>query len=126
MLASSYALTPAPTPQQASYTHAIGITISPRVIVWLPAVLLTIVFFSTFFRWTGSYLGGHPVYSQSPWQAVFASVSRNFAFVFMPAQGVARSGDLRLAPACSHFCWQSWQPRFWRGPTAWFTISHPG
>lgn len=61
------------------YTHAYGITISPKVIIWLPAVLLTITLFCTFFRWTGSYLGGHPVYSQSLWQAVFAGVSRNFA-----------------------------------------------
>jgi hypothetical protein len=89
VLASSYAHTPAPTPQLGGYTHAIGITISPKVIVWLPAVLLTIVSFCTFFRWTGSYLGGHPVYSQSPWQAVFASVSRNFALeANMPGSGV--------------------------------------
>lgn len=79
----------APTTQLAGYTNTIGITISPKVIVWLPAVLLTIVFFCTFFRWTGSYLGGHPVYSQSPWQAVFASVSRNFALeANMPGSGV--------------------------------------
>ncbi|MBA4192572.1 MAG: hypothetical protein C0467_31780 [Planctomycetaceae bacterium] len=78
----------APTPQMQGYTHAYGITISPKVIVWLPAVLLTITFFCTFFRWTGSYLGGHPVYSQSPWQAIFAGVSRNFALeVNMPGSG---------------------------------------
>ena len=70
------------------YTHSSGITISPKVIVWLPAVLLAITFLCTFFRWTGSYLGGHPVYSQSPWQAVFAGVSRNFALeANMPVSG---------------------------------------
>ncbi|WP_439620621.1 hypothetical protein [Gemmata sp.] len=77
----------APTPL-AGYTRSLGFTISPNVILWTPAVLLTVAFFCTFFRWTGSYLGGHPVYSQSPWQAVFGSVSRNFALeANMPVSG---------------------------------------
>ncbi|VTU01556.1 unnamed protein product [Gemmataceae bacterium] len=70
--------TAAPTPP-AGYTRSIGFTISPHVILWSPAVLLTVAFFCTFFRWIGSYLGGHPVYSQSPWQALGGWVSRNFA-----------------------------------------------
>jgi hypothetical protein len=49
------------------------------VVAWLPAVLLTVTFLTTFFPWVGSYLGGYPVYSQSPWRATFGSVSRNFA-----------------------------------------------
>ena len=70
---------PAAAPPPAGYTHAVGFSISPKVIAWLPAVLLTVAFFCTFFRWVGSYLGGHPVYSQSPWQALGGWVSRNFA-----------------------------------------------
>jgi len=61
------------------YTRAWGLTISPRVVAWLPAILLTVTVVSTFFPWVGSYLGGYPVYSQSPWRALFGSVSRNFA-----------------------------------------------
>ena len=89
VLASSASHAPTPAPQVEGYTHSIGFAISPKLIMWLPAVLLTIAFFCTFFRWTGSYLGGHPVYSQSPWQAVFAGVSRNFALeANMPGSGV--------------------------------------
>lgn len=69
----------APSPQVAGYTRTIGITLSPRVIAWLPAILLTVAFLCTGFRWIGSYLGGYPVYSQSPVRAIFGSVSRNFA-----------------------------------------------
>lgn len=78
--AATAATEPIAAPQPAGgYTKAYGITISPRVVAWLPAVLLTVTFLSLFFRWTGSYLGGHPVHSQSPMQAVYGGVSRNFA-----------------------------------------------
>ncbi len=70
---------PAAPTMPAGYTKSIGITISPRVVAWLPAILLTILFVCTFFPWVGSYLGGTAVHSQSPWRAMFASVSRNFA-----------------------------------------------
>ncbi|MBA4063548.1 MAG: hypothetical protein C0501_07500 [Isosphaera sp.] len=79
---------PAAVPALPGYTEARGITISPRVVAWLPAVLLTVVFVSLFFRWVGSYYGGHPAHSQSPWQAMFGSVSRNFELEQnMPGRG---------------------------------------
>lgn len=77
-----------PTPQVPGYAHARGITFAPRVVAWLPAILLTITFACTFFRWIGSYYGGYPVYSQSPWRAMFGSVSRNFDLeAYMPGGG---------------------------------------
>ncbi len=78
VLASSTPASSIPTPQLEGYTHAYGITISPKVIVWLPPVLLTIAVICIFFRWTGAYLGGYPVYSQTPLQAVFGGLNRNF------------------------------------------------
>jgi len=69
---------PQAVPQLEGYTHTRGLTISPKVVAWLPAALLTITLISTVFPWVGSYLGGYPVYSQGPWRAMFASVSRNF------------------------------------------------
>jgi hypothetical protein len=76
-------------PALPGYTEARGVTISPRVVAWLPAVLLTVVFVSLFFRWIGSYYGGYPAHSQSPWQAMFGSVSRNFELEQnMPGKGV--------------------------------------
>lgn len=78
-----------PPPQVAGYTRSCGITVSPRVVAWLPAILLTLTLVCTFFPWVGSYLGGYPVHSQSPWRAVFGSVSRNFALeANMPGSGV--------------------------------------
>lgn len=81
--ASSGFLPPAQpaTPQVAveGYTKSVGVTISPKIVAWLPAILLTIVFLATFFPWVGCYAGGSPVYSQRPWGAMFNSTpNRNF------------------------------------------------
>ncbi len=60
-------------------TQSVGITISPKVVAWLPAVLLTAVFVLTFFPWVGSYAGDSAVYSQRPWGAMFGgSPGRNY------------------------------------------------
>lgn len=75
---------PSAKPQAAGatvegYEKSVGITISPKVVAWLPAILLTIVFVFTFFPWVGCYAGGSPVYSQRPWGAMFNSTpNRNF------------------------------------------------
>ena len=68
----------AETPTLAGYTRSRGLTLSPAVIAWLPAVLLTLTILFTAFPWVGCYAGGSAVYSQQPWRAMFGSVSRNF------------------------------------------------
>lgn len=75
-------LPPPPTvggqiPVAAGYAKAIGFTISPKVVAWLPAVFFTSAFLLTFFPWVGTYLGGHLVYSQGPWRALFGYVNVN-------------------------------------------------
>jgi len=85
LVPSAPPLPPAPPSGQppvalpAGYTRARGITISPKVVAWLPAVLLTITLLCTFFPWVGSYFGGYPVQSQNLWRAMFGTTSRNFA-----------------------------------------------
>lgn len=70
---------PAEAPAVAGYTKSIGITISPKVVVWLPAVLLTAVLVFSFFPWVGCYTGGSAVYSQRAWGAMFgAAPNRNY------------------------------------------------
>ncbi len=70
---------PADAPAPAGYAHSVGITVSPKVIAWLPAVLLTAVFALTFFPWVGCYVGNAAVYSQRVWGAAFgASPNRDF------------------------------------------------
>jgi hypothetical protein len=66
-----------PVPAPAGYTRSVGFSLNPKVIGWLPAVLLTIVFFCTFFSWVASYLGDSKVHWQSPWRAMFGSVGRD-------------------------------------------------
>jgi hypothetical protein len=68
---------PSVPPIPAGYSHARGVTISPKVVAWLPAALLTITLLCSFFPWVGSYLGGYPVQSQNVWQAMFGYPSRN-------------------------------------------------
>lgn len=70
--------TPPELPIPAGYTHARGITLNPRVIAWLPAILLTITLICTFFPWVGTYLGGSAVDSQGAWRAMFGTVNRNY------------------------------------------------
>jgi hypothetical protein len=82
MPASPAAATPSPElPIPAGYAHARGVALNPRVIAWLPAILLTVTLLCTFGPWVGMYLGGYPVYSQGPWSAMFGAVNPNFALV---------------------------------------------
>jgi hypothetical protein len=70
---------PGETPTLAGYTKSLGVTISPKVVAWLPAILLTAVLVFTFFPWVGCYTGGSAVYSQRAWGAIFgASPNRNY------------------------------------------------
>jgi hypothetical protein len=77
-----------PTPTPAGYTRSCGITISPRVVAWLPAIFLTITFVCTFFSWIGAYFGGSPAYWQSPWRALVGRPGSNPVYVqYMPGDG---------------------------------------
>ena len=75
---------PAPSAESLTpvgYTHSVGISISPKVVAWLPAVLLALVFALTFFPWVGAYAGSTAVYSQRPWGAMSGgSPNRNYKF----------------------------------------------
>jgi hypothetical protein len=71
-----------PTPTPAGYTRSRGVTISPRVVAWVPTVLLTLTFLLTFFDWVGSYVGdafgSAAVYSQNAWRTISGNPYRNF------------------------------------------------
>ena len=62
----------------AGYEHTVGISLRQSTLAWVPAVGLTLVLLLTLFTWVGSYVGGHPVYSQTAWGAFWGSTSRNF------------------------------------------------
>jgi hypothetical protein len=65
---------PAPSPSAAppeGYTRNPTVWLSPRVLRWVPAVSLVLVFILLFFSWVGLYPGGVPGVTQSAWGAAF-------------------------------------------------------
>jgi hypothetical protein len=71
--------TPVPTssatPPTGGYSRSFGFSISPEIIQWTAPVCLAIALFLTVFSWNGAYPGGHGVYTQSPWGAMFGNFS---------------------------------------------------
>ncbi len=72
--------TPPPPPPEApstatappeGYTRAPTVWLSPKVLRWVPAVSLLLVFVLQFFSWVGLYPGGVPGVTQNAWQAAF-------------------------------------------------------
>jgi hypothetical protein len=64
----------APSPSTAppeGYTRSPTVWLSPKVLRWVPAVALVLVFFLQFFSWVGLYPGGVPGVTQSAWGAAF-------------------------------------------------------
>ncbi|MCS7270956.1 MAG: zinc-ribbon domain-containing protein [Gemmataceae bacterium] len=70
---------PSPPLPEGGYAHAISITLSPTVVAWAPAVLLTLALLCTFFPWVGMFVGGAAVYRQTPWSALVGTVSTNYS-----------------------------------------------
>ena len=85
---------PPPPPVPHGYTHSRGVTISPVVMAWVPAVFLTLILVLTFFDWVGSYVGGHPVYAQNAWRSLTGSVARNFQIEELIKQQAAWPADV--------------------------------
>lgn len=77
-------LPPAPTvggalPAASGTVKEIGFSIPPKLVAWLPALALTVVFVLSFFPWVASYRGNSTVYSQRPWGALVGGTpARNF------------------------------------------------
>lgn len=59
------------------YAHMRSIPLDPRVIRFIPAAALTLVFLLTFFKWDGMYPAGYAAYTQNAWQCLFASISND-------------------------------------------------
>jgi hypothetical protein len=73
-------LPPTPVaPASSGALKEIGFSIPPKLVSWLPAIMLTLVFALTFFPWVASYRGSSAVYSQRPWGALVGGTpARNF------------------------------------------------
>jgi hypothetical protein len=67
---------PAPAaPARDGYRRTASVVLSPRVLPWVAAGSLFLVFILLFFPWVGRFPGGHAVYTQSGWGAAFGSYS---------------------------------------------------
>jgi hypothetical protein len=67
-------LAPEPT-IVGDYRHRWTVQVSPRVLPWVAAGALVLVFLLTFFPWVGFHPGGIAVASQNAWQAAFGSTT---------------------------------------------------
>ncbi len=63
---------PPPPPPPGDYTRTYSVWLSPKVLVWLPAPALLLIFVLSFFPWVGIYPGGVAAVWQNAWQAAFA------------------------------------------------------
>ena len=68
---------PAPDREMSGYGRMASVPLDPRVIRWIPAVALFVAFVLTLLPWNGLYPAGYPAFTQSPWHAVVASMSRD-------------------------------------------------
>jgi hypothetical protein len=55
----------------AGYGHTFTVWLSPRVLPWVAAGSVVLVFVLSFFPWIGIYVLGTPLYTQNAWQAAF-------------------------------------------------------
>jgi hypothetical protein len=62
-------------PVFTEHTGRLSLSISPRIVQYVPAVLLFLVFVLTFFPWVQIRPGDVPVDSQSAWQAALGIIS---------------------------------------------------
>jgi hypothetical protein len=70
----------APSPSAAppeGYTRAPAVWFSPKVLRWVPAASLLLVFVFQFFSWVGLYPGGVPGVTQNAWQAAFGLITQD-------------------------------------------------
>ena len=59
------------------YTRSRGITISPNVVAWIPAVSLAAILVMTFLPWVELTSRGHPVYTQGAWRSITGRPTRD-------------------------------------------------
>jgi hypothetical protein len=56
------------------HTRSCGFSFSPEIVQWAAPVCLGLAVLLTFFSWNGAYPGGHAVYTQGPWRALFGHI----------------------------------------------------
>jgi hypothetical protein len=85
---------PAPDREMSGYDRMASVVLDPRVVRWIPAAALFLVFVLTLLPWNGLYPAGYPAFTQSPWHAAVASMSRDPVADDALRVGDAKVGDM--------------------------------
>jgi hypothetical protein len=67
---------PLPPPKAGDYTDGWRVVFDPKVLQYVPAAALLLVFVLQFFPWVGVYVGGIPVTTQGAWGAAVGGYSK--------------------------------------------------
>jgi len=68
---------PLPDRELSGFAKMVSFPIEPRVVRFIPAAALFVVFVLTFFSWNGLFPGGHSAFTQNAWYGAVASMSRD-------------------------------------------------
>ncbi len=68
---------PPPSKPPVGYTRTRSVWISPRVLQWVPAVCVVLIFLLQWFTWVGVFPGGVAAYRQGAWSAAFGTGEAN-------------------------------------------------
>jgi hypothetical protein len=85
---------PRPDREMSGYARMASIPLEPRVIQWIPAGALFLAFIMTLLPWDGLYPAGYPAFTQSPWHAAVASMSRDPVADDALRDGESKLGDV--------------------------------
>ena len=67
----------APPLPPAGYTKSYVFQLRPKILPWITAVALGLLFILWFFSWVSASPGGYGVYTQTAWEALFVSCSKD-------------------------------------------------
>lgn len=85
---------PAPDREMSGYDHVRSVPLDPRVLRWIPAGALFLAFVLTFFPWDGLFPAGYSAFTQTPWGAAVAGMSRDPVADDALRVGEAKLGDI--------------------------------
>ena len=114
---------PAPDRELSGYQHMKSIVLDPHVLRWIPAGSLFLALILTLFPWDGLYPAGYGAYTQTPWGAAVAVMSRD-----QVADDVLKFGDAKVGDILDkklHMNWWLFPYLFLLIPTLLIAVAGP-
>jgi hypothetical protein len=66
---------PQPDREMSGFSRMISVPLDMKIIPWIPAGALLLIFVLTWFPWNGIFPGGYSAYTQNAWQGVLGWIS---------------------------------------------------